>query len=122
MIMKKCDVAFITGIIICIIIITCIDKLSFLDHVFVKNSKVVLTGWSISHYVTYFFIGYLCPENFQTYMMIGLMWEIFEKCYGKLTDRELYWTSSGLQGQLFDIIMNILGYISGNYLQSILKK
>ena len=119
--MHTCDIALI--IIICAAIITVkyIDKLSFLDHIFIKYNNFILTGWSISHYLTYFIIGYLCYEQFQTYIMISILWEIFEKYYGKITNNELYWTSSGIQGQLLDIIMNILGFISGNYIKSFIQ-
>lgn len=41
---------------------------------------------------------------------MGVLWESFEKIYGIVTDKELYWTSNGLQGQISDIILNTLGY------------
>ena len=107
-VMNSCDISIYLGLCICIIIIKYIKNLNFLDPVIIKKPR--LTLWSITHFITFYIMGKLCPNQYLRYFMIGILWELFEKIYGNLTNDEVYWTSNGLRGQGYDIIMNMLGY------------
>lgn len=106
--MDTCSSSIYLGLFICIIIVFNIRSLNFLDPVIIKKPR--LTLWSITHFITFYIMGKLCPNQYLQYFMLGVLWELFEKIYGKLTDDEVYWTSNGLQGQGYDIAMNTMGY------------
>ena len=101
--MDNCKIAIFIGLLIALIIVKFIKSLSFLDPVVINNPR--LTVWSFTHFITFYILGKLCPNHY-----FGILWEIFEKVYGKLTDDVLYWTSNGITGQTYDVIMNMLGY------------
>ena len=114
-----------------------------------------ITGWTISHFVLFFILGIICPNNFTFILIAGISWEILEliieyhnkvlnnslsKLITKLTtisDKKItsdefwhyyygkshnssgfYWSSSGGTGQVLDVIMDLLGYITGSYIAS----
>ena len=84
-----------------------------LERVYVKSPKI--TGWEFSHFILYFIIGIFSPKFYEI-LFFGVLWEIFEYVYGVYTNRKKYWTSGGVQGQLTDIIMNILGFLLGSFI------
>ena len=106
--MDKCKISIYFGLIISIIIIFNIKTLSFLDKVVICKPKVTL--WAITHFICYFIVGKLCPNNFKLFLYLGIIWEVFEKIYGYITNSENYWTSGGYNGQIKDIGFNMLGY------------
>lgn len=90
-------------------VLVCFMKyFSFLDYTFIKTPKVSL--WSLSHLIIYFIIGKLCQNKYLLFFLFGVLWEIFEKIYGHLTNDEVYWTGGGYVNQFSDICMNMLGY------------
>jgi hypothetical protein len=115
--------------IVCIIIIFIYGKLrckyQFKDPLQYKIPIWDLDGWSVSHLIFYGFIGYLYPDYLITVMICGILWEIFEFCYGyykpnylKIFDncittdqKEKWW-----YGKFSDLIVNLLGFIVGSYL------
>ena len=106
--MDTCKQSIYVGFIVCIMIILFIKNFDFLDRIILENPRITL--WSITHFMCYFIVGTLCPNKYLEFLLLGISWEIFEKIYGKSTGDELYWTSTGVSGQLNDIIMNTLGY------------
>ena len=110
--MNKCYYAICYAFLTSIFIILFIKKLSFLDTPIdvgiLKGSK--LTLWSITHFITFFIIGKLCPNNYVFFFLLGVCWEIFETIYGKYKNDIKYWTGNGIDGQINDIVMNTLGY------------
>jgi hypothetical protein len=110
--MNNCKIAIYYAFFTSVVIILFIKKLSFLDK---KIDKGVLKGskltlWSISHFITFFIIGKLCPNNYVFFFLLGVCWEIFETIYGTYKKDIQYWTGNGIDGQINDIIMNTLGY------------
>lgn len=106
--MNKCNLSIYYLLLIAIIIVIFINRLSFLNPVIIKNPR--LTIWSVTHFITFYIVGKLCPNQYFKFFIMGVLWEGFEKNYGIVTGKELYWTSNGIQGQISDIIMNTLGY------------
>ena len=90
--------------------ILCLDEL---EHIYIKHPRI--SGWHISHFSLFFIIGLFSPK-FYTILLFGLLWEVFEHVYGVYTNREEYWTSGGKLGQMTDIVMNSLGFLTGSYL------
>lgn len=81
-----------------------------LNTILIDTNWGRITGWSISHLVWFYILGRLCPNNYALMLSKGVLWEVVEKVYGRVTDNEQYWTSNGINGQCMDIIMNCLGY------------
>lgn len=106
--MNNLKLALVLQISLALFIVCFIKRLSFLDPVIIKNPR--LTIWSLTHLTWFFIMGKVCPNNFLVFFIMGIIWEIFEKCYGQLTDKECYWTSNGYTGQIYDIVMNSIGY------------
>jgi hypothetical protein len=42
--------------------------------------------------------------------------EFWHYYYGKSNSSDFYWSSSGATGQVIDVIMDLLGYITGSYI------
>lgn len=83
-----------------------------LDNIQVK--LINISGWQISHFLTFLMVGILTP-NYYLLLYFSILWEVFEHIYGELSQNKLYWTSSGYNGQLKDIICNVLGFYLGKY-------
>jgi hypothetical protein len=102
-----------------------------------------ITGWTISHFVLFLILGIICPNNFTFILIAGISWEILEcimEYYNKVlinSDKKItsdefwhyyygkshnphgfYWSSCGGTGQVLDVIMDLLGYITGSYIAS----
>lgn len=99
-------------------------------------------GLQINHLIFYIIIGYLFPQYFFTWQMLGLMWELFEllptyypdtflpyiggciqmdkrdKFYVNIIDtllprsKEHFW-----HPKLSDILLNIIGFMIGYYVR-----
>ena len=100
------------------------DILEF--SLFKNSNKYGLDGWSITHLLFYFFIGFLYPNTFIISMVMGLIWELIETYIGyykpeyirgygfcKLTGNKykVWW-----YGKWSDIIINITGFLLGSYM------
>lgn len=115
---SNCNFIIVGGIFMCLhhIFFSKYKHVRYLDTVFVNKNNIRITGWNLSHFLWFYTIGKFCPNKYVLFMAIGIIWEIFEKIYGKLAGEELYWTSNGTTGQLMDIIMNLLGYHLAHYI------
>ena len=109
--MNKChmNTTLFSMFVMALIIILMHNELGILQNKVIKNYNI--TYWHISHLTFFFCLGLLCPNRFGFYMSMGILWEIIERVYGKMTGKEEYWTSNGTPGQLTDIIMNATGYL-----------
>jgi hypothetical protein len=107
-VMDNCSISLYIGLLICSGIICFIKNFKFLDTVIIQKPR--LTRWSITHVITFYIMGKLCPNQYVRYLLLGILWELFEKIYGHLSGAELYWTSNGGKGQFYDIVMNTIGY------------
>lgn len=76
-----------------------------------------IKGWSISHFLLYSVIGFTVPD-FYWILILGVAWEVLEYIMGIIFNRKKYWTSTGISGQITDLIMNALGFIVGRYLRT----
>lgn len=93
-----------------------------------------LDWWSLSHFMLYIYFGYMFPDYFVEFLIIGSMWEIFEstactiptlaskKCddnntiYCKILSNINncdYW-----YGKLDDVAVNMAGYVLGSTISS----
>lgn len=76
-----------------------------------------IKGWSISHFLLYSVIGFTVPD-FYWILILGVAWEVLEYIMGIIFNRKKYWTSTGISGQITDLVMNALGFIVGKYLRT----
>jgi len=108
--MSKCHikVALYSMFLMALMIIFMHRYMSVLEKKIVEDYNI--TYWHISHFTYYFILGLLCPNNYCLFMLMGVLWELIERVYGKMIGQEDYWTSNGLTGQITDIIMNATGY------------
>ena len=106
--MESCTLSIYLGLSVCLFIILFINELNFLDPEIITKPR--LTYWSVTHFIIYFIFGILCPNKYFRFLIFGVLWELFEKVYGIYSGQQLYWTSNGIQGQIYDLIMNMLGY------------
>ena len=37
-----------------------------------------LTNWTVSHFVLFAIVGYMCPKNIYLFILLGILWEFFE--------------------------------------------
>ena len=40
--------------------------------------------WSITHFICFFIMTYVCPKKWKLLFIIGVVWELFEQFYGYL--------------------------------------
>jgi hypothetical protein len=80
-----------------------------------------MTGWLISHFILYLIIGFMCPNQFLLFLIIGILWETLEYIVVILTGEKI-WTNNKLSYQYGDIIANTLGYILGAGIKLLLLK
>ena len=81
----------------------------------IQIKLINISGWQISHFLTFLMVGFITP-NYYLLLYFSILWEVFEHIYGELSQNKLYWTSTGYNGQIKDIICNILGFYLGRYL------
>ena len=108
--MNKCNLVLLMMYFIGLFIIFLSNHLSFLDKKVVEEYD--FTYWQVSHFVLYMIIGFLCPRRAYLFMLMGFLWELIERSYGEFIGNKDYWTSNGLKGQITDIIVNFLGYMT----------
>lgn len=115
--LNRCILSYLIAAFIVISILVCGDKM----HIYLEKEFYIcdirITGWNITHFLSNFVIGLLCPNRHLFWITGGILWEVFEFSYGYFTDRLKFWTSGGINGQIMDIICNILGYTLGNYIK-----
>ena len=87
-----------------------------LQYTFIKYKGIAIHGWSITHFLFFLILGLFCAKQTTMFMLLGVLWELFEYGYGHLTNDVLYWTSGGIINQFVDIFMNFCGYTTGQFL------
>lgn len=92
-----------------------------------------ISGWRISHFITFFIAGFIFPECICLIFILGVVWEIVEHCYSSFVIfmsknynlNEKNEILDGLyhkncwDGSIEDIIFNTLGIFSGVFLREI---
>ena len=102
------------------LLIQSINHEALVDPLLYDINGTFINGWLISHYVVFFLAGYFYPTTFKLAMIIGIIWEISEytiSYFSKIMNDSLgiWW-----YGQYKDVIVNLLGFISGRYLNRLL--
>ena len=102
------------------------------DKLMKKLNIYDLDGWSITHFGYHMLIGYTFPNMFIEAMILGIIWELWEQYYGKNAGKTLIGiancklgtdsTDSNEDnwwfGRVSDIIMNLLGFMLGQYIKT----
>ena len=101
------------------------------DNIFMNSDKYGLDGWSITHFISHAFAGYLYPRSFLVVQAVGIMWELFETYVGvckpdfiksigfcKVSDDKykVWW-----YGKISDIFVNCLGFMIGVYVYTLMN-
>lgn len=97
----------------------------------INFAGIKIDWWSISHIILYIYFGYIFPEYFVEFLLIGIFWEIFEsftavgtkyinKTFNCLNSNNIfckyikkissydYW-----YGKFDDVVMNMIGFLIG---------
>lgn len=125
-------------------ICTCIIFVTILYQLFLCNSDLGydplekihlgvgdIDGWSLTHFIFFFFLGYFFPKYYLFILTLGIIWEIIEYITGIINQknkvtlicdltrikRDSWWYS-----KVSDIFVNIAGFIVGASLSIYLKK
>jgi hypothetical protein len=105
---------------------------SLLKHPLYTVKSFDLDYWSVTHFLLFAFIGFVKPEHVMTFFSIGVAFEIFEdgmasdattqliNCKDKNVKRSMTgdifckgYEDSYWYGKADDIIINLLGYLTG---------
>lgn len=81
----------------------------------------------INHFLIYYAIGLVYPDNYMVALLLTFLWEVFEViivqndtlyCLTKThwVVPEKYWNEN-LENKFFDVIANLCGYFVGSYHQ-----
>jgi hypothetical protein len=92
-------------------------------------------GWAFTHMFFFMLLGYLDPNKYIQYCIIGIIWELIEtflgqyklKFFGKRLvlvgerkkDSNEYDENAWWYGRVTDIAFNLVGYIIGSYINSL---
>jgi hypothetical protein len=102
------------------ILIQSINHVTYVDPLLHDINGTFVNGWLISHYVVFFLAGYFYPTTFKLAMIIGIIWEICEYIIGYCSKIMSDSLGSWWYGQYQDVIVNLLGFISGRYVNRLL--
>ena len=102
------------------ILIQSINHVTYVDPLLHDINGTFVNGWLISHYVVFFLAGYFYPTTFKLAMIIGIIWEICEYIIGYCSKNMNDSLGSWWYGQYQDVIVNLLGFISGRYVNRLL--
>lgn len=91
----------------------CVKYHNYLHQPLVYIGNCPLDCWSLSHFLSYTFIGFLFPHYWKLIMIISIGWEIFEYIGHHIEKRlfskeKIYWCA-----KYSDIAVNIFGFIFG---------
>lgn len=84
-----------------------------------------LNGWTLTHFIFFFYLGYNYPTCMKEAMLVGILWELIEFSVGKYLPYfspklafkiDPQWTS-WYYGCWEDIIMNFIGFSIGKKLR-----
>lgn len=85
-----------------------------------KNKIIFgLNSWQLSHLMLYFVFGYLCPNSFWFFLILGTLFEIYEfvndKLWSRFSPDITTWWTGGHEGiDIRDIVINTTGFILGS--------
>lgn len=95
---------------------------------FMGDGQVPVIGpfgsWALTHIFFHSVLGYLCPKNFLLFFTMGVLFEVFELCMGKVSHSPLlsnYWTTGRYGFNYMDIVANTLGFGIGATLNKLSK-
>ncbi len=82
---------------------------------------------SIIHFVNFFILGYFVNDRYTFAFLLGIVWEVFEyyvtrhkglrRVIRRLSISKKYWDESHCLNPVLDILFNMTGYYSGNYIR-----
>ena len=119
-----------------------IKKDVFEYDLFPNSGKLGIDGWSLTHYILYFFFGFLYPKVFFVSILLGTLWELAETIAGvyvakfnpdiikyfgicnlseKKKNTKIIRYTVWFYGKWSDIVVNALGFISGMVLHNYLN-
>lgn len=83
-------------------------------------------SWMLLHFLLYFVLGLMFPKRHMLFLIIGILWEVYEQYNGKYNitfmglssnrgtkNDDMWW-----YGRSIDVAANCAGYILGDYLIS----
>lgn len=81
-------------------------------------------SWAVFHIAFYFVLGCMFPDRYLLFLVIGILWEIFEHYSGK-HNMKLFGINAAsisdnastgwVKGKVLDVVVNMVGYIVGSY-------
>jgi len=94
------------------------ERSVFLDLPLVNGFAI--SGWSISHYILYFVLGFYFPEYIYLILISSSIWELIEEGIAYIVrnyfagDKLAYMRDSWkMQGNTWDVIWNNVGMVCG---------
>ena len=109
-----------TIILCCIKSLENIHKIDFMCKPIFNIKGHDYTLWPISHFLMYFVLAFVCREHWKMFLVLGIIWELFETWLGYVIDVKdrkpstKDYNENWLSGNVDDIIFNIAGYICGS--------
>lgn len=100
------------------------------DILMTKFNFLDLDGWSATHFILFFILGYIYPTKIWLCISLGILWELFEQLYGKkrpgflggfgdcITTDPNVKNGAWWYGKLSDIVVNYVGFIIGSYVKT----
>ena len=90
------------------------------------NKTTTIDILSLNHFLIYFTLGLFFKNQYKLILLLSLLWEMFEYIISHIDYTreflinywfvpEKYWNEP-LNNKIVDIIINILGYIIGNFM------
>lgn len=67
-----------------------------------------MNGWQLSHVVLYFVLGFIFPQLWFMFFLMGIVWEAIEELLGHITRDREWWKASAV-----DIPLNTSGLLLG---------
>ena len=94
------------------------------NYSYKKSNSKLFDLMIINHFLIYFILGYLIPNNYLLCIILSILWELFEyfmttwdTSYNLLIKYwpipEYYWNEK-FEHKIMDIFVNLLGYYFGS--------
>ncbi|CAH6421481.1 Hypothetical protein KVN_LOCUS293 [uncultured virus] len=85
-----------------------------------------INGWSLTHFIFYFYLGYRYPSCLYEAMLIGVLWELTEFSVGeflpiivpKFTHKVDPFWSNWCYGCWEDLLFNFAGFLCGRFVKT----
>lgn len=104
-----------------------------LNRKIITIANIDLSGWTISHFVLFFILGFLFPNCLMILVIAGLLWELVEYSIGyilktylnkkeeKVTDSNIAYSEEYLTWNYLDPFMDLSGIFLGVSLRLLLN-